>query len=179
MQETTMDQNPYEPPDKSDSAIAPEHAVPSPWAKPTLESNSRKPGVSPAGSVFPRHLASVVDTVFVAMLAVILAKQLPDEWLIVQAVVLVIVFLLYFFLFESALGTSPGKFLMGLKVLAYDGGRCSAKQTLIRTLFRLLEANPLLLGAVPAAARILMSQDKQRFGDKFADTIVVLRRNVI
>jgi uncharacterized RDD family membrane protein YckC len=44
--------------------------------------------------------------------------------------------------------------------------------------FRLIETNPLLLGAIPAAARIVMTRDKQRFGDKVADTIVVFRRSI-
>jgi uncharacterized RDD family membrane protein YckC len=135
----------------------------------------RYPAVSPVGTTMPRHLAAILDYVISAILGVLVAKQFPDDWLVVQAICLVTVHLVYFLVCEIIFSATPGKLLMGLKILAYNGNRCSPKQALIRILFRLIEVNPLLLGALPAAARIIATRDKQRFGDKVADTIVVFR----
>jgi uncharacterized RDD family membrane protein YckC len=71
-----------------------------------------------------------------------------------------------------------GKFCMGLIVVQYDGRRCTWRQAIIRTLFRFVEVNPLLLGALPAAISIIGSRHRQRFGDKVARTIVVPARRV-
>ncbi|MCA9131453.1 MAG: RDD family protein, partial [Planctomycetales bacterium] len=71
--------------------------------------------------------------------------------------------------------TTPGKYFAGLTIRDFDGGRCSFRQTIVRTLFRVIEVNPILLGGIPAAASILWSRDKQRFGDKVARTVVVPR----
>lgn len=65
----------------------------------------------------------------------------------------------------------------GLVVRDFSGGRSSFRQTLVRTLFRILEVTPAFLGLAPAAASIIWSRNKQRFGDKVAGTIVVFRRH--
>lgn len=83
------------------------------------------------------------------------------------------VYFLYFFVFEWLLGATPGKFFTGLKVCRTDGSACGAKGALLRTLTRLIEVNPLLLGALPAALIIHRSELRQRWGDMLADTVVV------
>ena len=135
----------------------------------------RRPAVSPAGTTMPRHMAAILDNVFAAIVGVLVAKQCPEDWLVAQATCLVTLYLAYYLFFEILFSATPGKLLLGLKILAYNGDRCSLKQILIRTVFRIIEVNPILLGALPAAARIVASRDKQRFGDKLADTIVVFR----
>lgn len=135
----------------------------------------RCPRVSPAGTALPRHMAAILDNIIAAIVGVLVAKLLPEDWIVTQAICLAMFYLAYYFVFEIFFSATPGKFILGLKIIAYNGDRCSIKQILIRTLFRTVEVNPLLLGALPAAARILMSRDKQRFGDKVADTIVVFR----
>ena len=84
-------------------------------------------------------------------------------------------YLAYYLLFEGLFCTTPGKYFAGLTIRDFDGGRCSFRQTIVRTLFRVIEVNPILLGGIPAAASILWSRDKQRFGDKVARTVVVPR----
>jgi len=49
---------------------------------------------------------------------------------------------------------------------------------LIRTLARLLEANPILLGGIPAGIAIFSSPRKQRIGDSLAGTVVVSRQDI-
>jgi uncharacterized RDD family membrane protein YckC len=138
---------------------------------------NRRPAVSPVGTTMPRYLAATLDNVFALLLAAITAKQLPEDWYAIHLIFGVMVFLGYYLLVEILLSATPGKIVMGLKILGYDGCRCSAKQIVIRTPLRILEVNP-FLGALPAVARIVLSRDKQRFGDKFADTLVVFRRAI-
>ena len=90
-------------------------------------------------------------------------------------VMIVVGYLAYYFVSKLLFSTTIAKFVNGLVVRNFDGGRPTFRQITIRTLMRLIEANPMLLGGLPAAARILWSRDKQRFGDKLAGTIVVRR----
>lgn len=83
------------------------------------------------------------------------------------------VYFAYFFLFEWLFAATPGKLLTGLKIVRLDGEPCGAKEALIRTLTRLIEFNPLLLGGLPAALLAMQSPKRQRWGDRLAGTIVV------
>ena len=133
---------------------------------------AEEPYLSPQGTVLPRHIAGAMDNLLSMLLAVVVAKQLDDNNAIMQLVVAVAVYLLYYLFWELTTSRSIGKFATGLKVVNVDGGRCTFQQILIRTLFRLLEVNP-FVGMLPAAASIIFSRHKQRFGDKYANTFVV------
>jgi len=171
-----MQDNPYQPPAQGSGISSTDLRL----SQNAAEFEFRKPpkplpGVSPIGTTMARHIAAVLDNVLSAVLSIVVAKQLPTDWIALQIVTMVVVYLGYYFVFESLLSTTPGKLLTGLKILSFDGERCTVKQILIRTSFRLLEVNPFLLGGLPAAARIVCTRDKQRFGDKLAGTIVVFR----
>lgn len=143
-----------------------------------LEANKRSrplPADSPAGTTIPRHIAAVADNLFAMVGAVVIAKQFPDSLVILQIVAMVLSFLGYYLVFEAAFCATPGKYVTGLAVRDFNGGRCSLRQTLVRTAFRVIEVNPLVLGGLPAAVSIFASRDKQRFGDKIAGTVVVRR----
>ena len=136
------------------------------------------PYISPQGATLARHIAGILDNLIACFLAVVVAKQIDEENLLLQFAAAVLAYLGYYFAFEAAISRSVGKLLTGLKVVDFDGERCTLKQTAIRTLFRLLEVNPFLLGGLPAAVRIVWSRNKQRFGDKAAKTVVVFSRRV-
>ena len=170
--------NPYQPPQSQQEETLVSNENPHDFKDSVLVGQNkleRHPAVSPAGTTVPRHMAAIIDNVFAAILGVLVAQQFPDDWVVPQAICLAVLYFAYYLLFEILFSATPGKLLMGLKILAYNGEQCSRKQILIRTLFRIVEVNPILLGALPAAARIVTSRDKQRFGDKVADTIVVFR----
>lgn len=133
------------------------------------------PADSPQGTTVARHIAAVLDNLLAMLLAVVVVKQLPDEQPALQVFAMVVTYLSYYFLCELAFSSTPAKLLNGLVVRDFHGGRCSVRQTTIRTLMRLVEVNPLLLGGLPAAVRILSSRNKQRFGDRLANTVVVRR----
>ncbi len=134
-----------------------------------------EPADSPQGTTMPRHIAGMLDNLIAWFLSIVCAKQLPDSNVGLQLFAAVVAYLAYFLISESLFCTTPAKFMNGLVIRDFHGGRCSFRQTLIRTLFRLLEVNPALLGFLPAAASIIWSRHKQRFGDKVAGTVVVFR----
>ena len=63
--------------------------------------------------------------------------------------------------------------MQDLVVRNIDGTRTSLTGHLIRTVTRVLEANPILLGGIPAGIAILASVRKQRIDDSLAGTVVV------
>jgi uncharacterized RDD family membrane protein YckC len=128
--------------------------------------------IAPGVAGMDRILAMNFDMVFVFILglAAIMAMPTTDTaWRIAAGVA---VYLAYFFLFEAIVGTSPGKLVFGLWVRRLGGGKCSWQQAAVRTLTRLVEANPFLLGAIPAGVTILATRNRQRLGDLFAGTTV-------
>jgi len=135
-----------------------------------------EPHISPRGTTLARHIAGILDNVLACILAIVAAKQIDAENMPLQAVAATAAYLSYYFLLESITSRTIGKLVTGLKVMDFDGERCSLKQTVIRTFFRLVEVNPFLLGPLPAAIRIIWSRNKQRFGDKVARTVVVFSR---
>ena len=72
-----------------------------------------------------------------------------------------------------------GLMLAGLVVVQMDGTRITWRQAIVRTLFRGIEVNPLLLGALPAALCIIISRYRQRIGDKVAGTVVVSKKHLL
>jgi uncharacterized RDD family membrane protein YckC len=101
------------------------------------------------------------------------AAVFPREDEVERAVAIGVAFLGYFFVFEALTGTTPGKLLFGLWVRRVDGRRCAWWQAGVRTAARLVEANPLLLGSLPAAIAVLATGRHQRLGDLWAGTVVV------
>jgi len=60
---------------------------------------------------------------------------------------------------------TPGKYLKGLAVVDAAGGRCGWRRALVRTVVKVVEANPLLFGGIPAGVVILVSRRNQRLGN--------------
>jgi hypothetical protein len=44
---------------------------------------------------------------------------------------------------------------------------------MLRTLLRVIEVNPILLGALPAGIMLLVTKRRQRLGDLLAGTVVI------
>lgn len=80
--------------------------------------------------------------------------------------------LLYFVLFETFLGGTPGKLLCRLRVINYEGEKPSFSASLLRHFFRLIDL-PLL----PLVTLFWMERSVlyQRPGDKIAQTTVIKR----
>lgn len=86
--------------------------------------------------------------------------------------------LAYFPVMEAKWGRTLGKMATGTIVVDCDGGRPGVWQVVIRTLFRLFEVNPLVMGGLPAGITLLCTATRQRLGDMAAGTYVVLFEDV-
>lgn len=138
----------------------------------------------PVAGLGNRVLAAFVDQVIVALLSVAVVAAgiafgvaLGGERGVLAAMVLVLVGLFlvntgYFVFFELAMaGRTPGKKLLGLRVVTETGGRPGAGSLVTRNVMRLVDV---FIG-VP-----MMAFDAQcrRLGDRLAGTLVVHAREV-
>jgi len=128
-----------------------------------------------------RLFAAMIDNT-IAMLVCLLSVAMytsyrPDrsDEGINKGVIAMLVYLSYYFVQEGIWGTTLGKRAFGLQVVRVDGGRVGWWEAWLRTLLRILEVNPLLLGAIPGGLAIAWSRRKQRLGDMMAGTVVVNR----
>lgn len=78
-------------------------------------------------------------------------------------------FTLYFVAFEWLYGATPGKLMLGMRVIREDGSPCSLVAALIRGLIRYVDG---LFFGIPAYMT-MKAPLYQRFGDREAKTIVV------
>ena len=122
-----------------------------------------------------RIIAFIIDNFVACLLSFLVVGAIHSDNGLISATALCLTYLLYFFVFELLWGRTPGKFFQGLVVRDVNGGRCNVTQILMRTLARILEANPILLGGIPAGIAIMASTQKQRIGDTLARTVVVSR----
>jgi uncharacterized RDD family membrane protein YckC len=82
----------------------------------------------------------------------------------------------YPFVFEAIMaGKTPGKRLVGIRVLKSDGSRISLLDALIRNVLRLIDAFP--AGYMLGMTLIFFEKYNRRLGDLVADTIVIYDRS--
>jgi uncharacterized RDD family membrane protein YckC len=79
----------------------------------------------------------------------------------------------YFPVSEGIWGRSLGKLITGTMVVDGAGRAPGILKAGLRTVTRLVEVNPLLLGGLPAGIAVVMSRRRQRLGDMLARTYVV------
>ncbi len=125
-----------------------------------------------------RIIAFIIDNLLACLVSILTVGLIHTDSSIVGGTTLCFTYLGYFFIFEMLWSRTPGKFMQGLVVRNIDGTRASLKGHLIRTIARVLEANPILLGGIPAGIAIISSAKKQRIGDSLAGTVVVSRHDV-
>lgn len=124
----------------------------------------------------PRIIAFVLDNLLATVAAFLAVAALKPQNPYLAVGALCLAYLGYFFLCEALWSRTPGKHLQGLVVVDPSGGRCGWRRALVRTLLRVVEANPLLFGGIPAGVAILVSKRNQRLGDLAAGTLVVSAR---
>jgi uncharacterized RDD family membrane protein YckC len=81
---------------------------------------------------------------------------------------------LYYVLFEWLLSATPGKFVVGVRVRAAGGGRIGFTQSVVRNVARLVDAFPYAIPYIVGAIAISNSPTKQRLGDRWGKTVVIL-----
>ena len=120
-----------------------------------------------------RLIAAFIDHLIAFALMMVAVALVPETFPVVKASLFFLVYLAYFVVLEALWSRTLGKYFQGLIVRKLDGSRCDWKASLIRGSLRVLEVNPILFGALPAAIAILSSDQRQRIGDMLAGTIVV------
>ncbi|NEP84537.1 MAG: RDD family protein, partial [Okeania sp. SIO3B3] len=148
-----------------------------------------------------RFIAALVDTIFIIILQIIvnvavafLGRLIFDlldipldsatidtilAWLLAGFGLLAFVlFWGYYIGFELFWnGQSPGKWMMGLRVLRTDGSPISLAEALIRNLVRLVDFMPAFYGV--GVVTMFINAQARRMGDLAANTLVVYDQDAI
>lgn len=119
--------------------------------------------------IFRRWAATVLDIlIFVGLFGTALFFDS-----IYLAYVITGFILLYYLLLEGFTGYTVGKYILRIQVVREDGRPPGFVKSLIRTLLRIVDTNPGLLGGLPAGICALVTKKRQRLGDMAANTYVV------
>ena len=85
------------------------------------------------------------------------------------------IYFLYHCVLELAMrGSTPGKRMAGVRLVARDGGSPSAGALLTRNVFRLVDSLPLCYGV--GLISVVLTRDHLRIGDMAAGTLLVFER---
>jgi len=120
-----------------------------------------------------RLLAFVIDNTIIGFSLIILSLLIGD---ILFEYYIFLPFVFYSLLFESLLkGASPGKMILGLRVVSNDGRELEFTDYLMRWMFRSIDT----YGTICALGTFTMisSEKNQRTGDFLANTVVVSLKN--
>jgi len=128
--------------------------------------------------VVRRWVGAWIDfSVLAAMLLIpdaVLGNELYQTFLPVWLLML----LAYFPVTEGLTGRSLGKLVTSTVVVDARGGRPGLFKACLRTVLRLVEVNPLLMGGAPAGLIVLASKHRQRLGDMVAGTYVLKSKDL-
>ena len=129
----------------------------------------------------PRAGAYLVDMLIVVAMSIGVSKLFFDQYgdiastplsnVALPSSSLLVCFMLYFTLTEWLLSATPGKFLMGLRVVSDGGARPTLWASLVRNAVGLLERQPIML--IVSFPMVVFSPRRQRLGDLLSRTIVV------
>lgn len=113
-----------------------------------------------------------IDLIVLAILIVVpsLGAGAEANWAVAVGLLAAVA---YFPVTEGIWGRSLGKLATGTIVVGKDGKRPGIGRIIVRTLFRLIEVNPFLIGGIPAAIVVGFTPTRQRLGDLVGGTYVV------
>lgn len=134
--------------------------------------------VEPTDVLWKRVGAFLIDQA-IYLGAVVLAARILPGWIgsVLTAVFAVALWAAMFVVLQGATGATPGKLLVGLRVVTRDGEICGPGQALIRSLAWVVDGFPYVLPLAGYAAAF-GDKDAQRLGDRWAHTYVVDRKFV-
>jgi uncharacterized RDD family membrane protein YckC len=87
----------------------------------------------------------------------------------------VAIWFLYLTAMEAGIGATFGKLALGIRVVREDGGSIDLGRSLVRNLARTVDGLPWILPYLVGAIVVWNSPTKQRLGDRWAHTVVVVR----
>jgi uncharacterized RDD family membrane protein YckC len=106
----------------------------------------------------PRIFAFILDNLLATLAAFLAVAALKTDSPYLAGSALCLTYLCYFFISEALWSRTPGKYLQGLMVVDPSGGRCGWRRALLRTVLRVVEANPLLFGGLPAGVLVVSAR---------------------
>jgi uncharacterized RDD family membrane protein YckC len=131
-----------------------------------------------------RMIAAVVDSILIGLLVFMVAfgaSQIPlgnSGGILVQAFITILITLVilgYLVGFEALNeGRTPGKRMVGIRVVTTDGDSIGFLAAFLRNLLRVIDFLPAVF--IVGAASILLTRTNQRIGDITANTIVIRER---
>ena len=141
--------------------------------------------------VAPRAVAAVIDAiisvvVFLLPLMFLLGEEQTvtsgagtlTEWAVTVDVSLawITLTMAYFIIFEALAGATVGKLVLSLRVRDSGGTPIGFDAAFLRNVMRIVDCFPYIpLPYLLGAVSIWVSKDRQRLGDRVADTIVTWR----
>ena len=129
---------------------------------------------SDAGMLLLRRWAgTIIDLVLLATVLIVPLIALANSATAWLSLIGVFVVLGYYPITEGIWGQTLGKLITGMVVVDEHGRQPGIPKALLRTLLRLVEVNPFLVGGIPAGIALLVSKDHQRIGDMAAHTYVI------
>lgn len=123
-------------------------------------------------SVTARGGAWLVDILLSVVVAIIVAAAVGVVSDALAALVFLLVLVGWYVVSEAVWGQTPGKRLVGIRVVDTNGNDISAGDAVMRNITKLLGGSSLLFILV-GVVLIADSRDNQRLGDRMADTLVV------
>ena len=136
-------------------------------------------GTSGGGLLFRRWLGAWIDFIAMAVLLFLPAFAVNRSGMAGPGLVALFgltglgLVVMYFPITEGLWGRTAGKLVSGTIVVDEKGRPPGVSKAAIRTLARLVEVNPFLLGGLPAGIVSMNTKAHQRIGDLWAGTYVV------
>ena len=136
-----------------------------------------------------RFLALVLDVAVLSAFFFPVTRLVKGTWLMMSSdhrwstgwlvtdplcMVFLVVMFAYFVLFEGLAGATPGKRVLGLRVVAACGRRVGLARAFLRNVLRVVDGLPAL--GILAAVLMARSRERARFGDVVAETRVLATR---
>lgn len=133
--------------------------------------------ISFAGFIM-RFIAYIIDTIFITLVALIIAFGAAIIWGLEDELILQIAYsasgivtLIYLLGFWAMAGGTPGKLMLGMRIVGPDGSidGIGWGRAILRLLGTIISSIPCYLGYI----WIIIDKDKQGWHDKIAGTYVV------
>lgn len=131
-----------------------------------------------------RFMAALVDTTLIVILQLIVYLPMvflfgdelgsgQSSWLVGLFILIAFMFLWGYYIFFEVLwnGQSPGKRLVGLRVLCNDGTPITLTESIIRNLVRIVDFLPIAYGI--GVVTMFIDGKSRRLGDMAASTLVI------
>ncbi len=127
-----------------------------------------------------RFVAWLIDSLITGISWVAFAETESGDgvysisWRGADFVIPLLITLAYFVLLEGTLGATIGKVVTGIRVRHLGGTHIGLGAAAVRNLARVVDAFPYVIPYLVGAIAVSRSPTKQRLGDRWAKTVVVL-----